>query len=61
MHYLNDKMCFLMLNFAHYTLRQYNIDPVLRKSMLRRPVIKKSGDLASNTDISGRNKNVKKV
>ena len=49
-HYFNDKPCFLMLNFAHYTLCQHKIDPVSRNS----------GDLASNTDICRRNKMLRK-
>ena len=28
MHYFNDKPRFLMLNFAHYTLRQNKTDPI---------------------------------
>ena len=62
MHYFNDKPCFLMLNFAHNTLCLNKIDPMSRKSMLERSVTnRKSGDLASNAEISGRNKNAKKI
>ena len=41
MHYFNDKPCFLMLNCAHYTLRQNKIDPQSRKSMLEQSNITK--------------------
>ena len=41
MHNCNDKACFLMLNFAHYTLCQHKTDPVSGKSMLEGSVINK--------------------
>ena len=36
MHYFNDKQCFLMLNFARYTLCQNKLDLMSRESMLDR-------------------------
>ena len=62
LNYFNNKPCFLMLNFAHYTLCQKKIDTMSRKSIYWNDLLQtNSGDLISKTDISGRNKNVKKV
>ena len=49
MHYFNDKPCFLMLNFAHYTLCQNKIDYMSRKSMLKRSVLNKKVETLHQT------------
>ena len=52
LHYFNDMPCFLMLNFAHYTLFQNITDPMSRTSMLGQSVTSKRWrSAASNTDI----------
>ena len=58
-HYFNDKQCFLMLTSAHKMRRQNKIHPMSRKSV--GTVSYKNGDLISNTNISRKNKEVKKV
>ena len=60
MHYFNDKPCFLIMKFAHYTLCQNKIDSMLKKSMFERSVINKMWRPGINPKISGKKKKFRK-
>ena len=60
-HYFDNKPYFLNQISASHTSRMYKIHPKSRKCMLEQPFTHRKENLKSNSDISGKNKNVMNV